>query len=302
MNILIISLFDWAGVANALSEAVNLHTSHICRQISLKEHRCKYPIDLLVGRDKIEDMQMEWDDADVIMWGASNYRIKTPFSQAKLGEKKEVIWRQGSQYRLNYSQFNEQHKVDMTFAHRDLLPLCPEGSKLLDVPFDVFRYPTGQTKYDKLRVCHSPVDMTNHGGGDKKGTRQFVWAVSGASVPWETMTGLTWAESVKRKKKYNCFYDQIGSYNIPFGARKPYGLSLVEAATMGHACLGWSDYDDVPMTTVTDYLEIQDKLIYYKDNLSELKSDGKRMRRWVEKTHSYEVISRMFVKDLEELF
>jgi hypothetical protein len=86
----------------------------------------------------------------------------------------------------------------------------------------------------KMAVCHSPGDKIND---DKKGTNAIIEACNSVGIDLKIITGLSWADCVREKAKYNIFIDHIILPNQKRFGYTSYcgdlGKSGIEAMKMG---------------------------------------------------------------------
>lgn len=300
-KIVMMCRYDWASVANRLSEAINRCTNWESRCVTGATHKYERVRDMLCTDENVEEIQELLNDCDILMY-ASSFADWLPEGVEEPKDKFRIVWHGGSDYRMNYNWFNRvvHPFYDMVFAHRDLVGLY-EFARRLDVPFDVSS--TKRTIFhpdEPSIIAHSPSSRA------KKGTDQFLKAVDilkeeGFKVEPMLLENMTPEEVEQAKAKAHFFFDQIGGYDIPPAGRKGYGVSLVESASRGSVCMSWSDFSKTPITTVNsaeDIVAVVETFLEY-DGLFEQRSKEHRM--WVEREHSYEAVSEKFVSDVLEV-
>lgn len=306
-----VCLYDWASVANRLAEAVRTNPDiqgWDARCVTINSHNLEAVRDIVWAPDKRDEVQTLLDTTDFLVYGSSFADSLPP----DVDEPKDVVrglWHGGSQYRLNWQYYNQNvhPSYDLLFAHRDLVGIDPR-MKRLDQPYDVEkivkkRKPVLPPSDMKWIVGHSPSDE------GKKGTYYFTSAMGHLSTwamdqPLEVesllLRGLNPTHVEAAKDRIHIFFDQIGNQIIPPGGRKYYGLSLVESASRGSVCMAWSDFEDTPILEVNTDEDIQETVKRLVKNPEEWERLSVETERWALQTHSYHVLSEMFIGYLED--
>jgi len=300
--LLLMGLNDWANVGYRLAEAVNRYSENWgARVIVGNPHKLGYPFDILaVGRNYDMILRL-MKKADFILYVGSYYGYTPVGIRPNLKKTKRGIWHGGTAFRTKFKVYNRDiHPLlDAVFAHRDLETLG-KGILRLDAPFNTDKYtPRKGRRGNKVVVGHS----AHFTAGRKdffKGTNFLRSAMVnlnrkfGGKINFDLISNLSWQDCLKRKKGNDIFFDQIAGYKIPNGATHGYGLSLVEAASMGAVCLAGSGYDDTPIITVKNDRDIVREIGFLVDHPKKLRELSRKTRKWAVDTHGYKVISDYF--------
>jgi hypothetical protein len=211
MNILLIAQYDWSGAGYALAEAINQHTDHQARHVTLEgQTYLEYPHDIL--KPDLGELRRLIDWADV---------LNLHDDQDILGGRLPVVKTyHGSYYRQDWNAINEGDKSLGYHQTCLTIDLSLYGPRWIGRPITL----NGEhdPDPDTFKVIHAPTDRA------KKGTALVVEALGDLDgVELEIIEKVTNAECLKRKAKGHILVDQMGPNALG------YGTNALEAWALG---------------------------------------------------------------------
>ena len=296
------SLFRWA-------EAVNRHSRYAARVACFQLSPFKYPTDLVfpdprVGRSGFAELVAE---ANIVHVKDERYFPygNGPGGQAVLATEKPVVFTQyGGWARRGSSDRDYRRAVGGTAARVATTPdLCFKwfDGRWIPLPIDTDRFSYDWN--DGRVVGHSPSRP------ERKGTAEFMEAVSTLPCEIDLIQGVSHSECVERKARCSLFFDQAG-WELPRYGGRPvgiYGNSALEAAvrgipTIAHlseelfagALRGGKDLraDCLIINTPLGVDGIRATLRRWLDGPAEERElHSRETRAWVERNHSYRPVA-----------
>jgi glycosyltransferase involved in cell wall biosynthesis len=303
MKVLMVGELDFASVGFRLAEALK-RKGHEATVVTQLAQRWGLPSDKVVslGYSKQEYVK-ELNSADLIM-SISGYYAYRPFSLPFPRDTPTAIWNGGTNYRQNHLAYEEKILpfYDFCYTHWDLQPLS-ERNNLLNAPVDTDKY-----KYILRRSFGNNGFVVGHiPSSPQKGTEIFREAVKelrdenpNKKFNVEILSDISHAESMRCKRKYHVYFDQILQQPIPPPARHPYGVALVEAASLGAVCICGTDMgENWPIGRCFTKDHIKGLLIPFIDGEFELwEGISRATRQWAEDFHSYDAVVNQFMEPL----
>jgi len=303
----LVCIQDYAGICYNLCEAVNRFTNWKIYHIIKRQHRFKYNSGIDINEKN--NVQKIFNKSDVIIsqscfdWDVKKLILPYPeeLNNFKIDKNTKLgLWHGGSVYRQNYDFWNKEihPKCDYIFAHRDLEGL-DNRIKRLQATIDVDKYFCDNKNYKDIFIGSSPSTRKDHG------TEFFIDAIKqlnkcNTEYNLELIENIPNEECMNRKKKINLFFGEIGDYEIPKGATRGYGVSIIEAAAFNSVCIDWSNYKDTPIISVKNTKEILNSMLYFLNNKDEIQPLSEETRKWVINEHGYRNVANKFISDIEE--
>jgi glycosyltransferase involved in cell wall biosynthesis len=234
-RVLLYARTDAAGSLFRYAEAVNRHTRYAARMACFQLNPFRYPTDLV-----FPDPRVRASGFDELVAEADVVHVKDerrfargdgPGGRAVLGADKPVVFTHYDRKAQHQASDPDYRRAVGRFAARVATTpdLCFDwfDGRWIPLPIDTERY-----RYewrDGRVIGHSPTVP------ERKGTEEFLAAASTLPCEVELIQGVSYAESLERKRRCNLFFDQAG-WDLPrFGGRPVgwYANSALEAAVHG---------------------------------------------------------------------
>lgn len=258
MRILMIAINDPAGTAIGFANALNQHTEHFCRVVTLEtRYSHAWDADLHVpsldaaGLDALRD---ELEHADVFHFHmtADEHLRLGPFVPADYMRGKAIVHHHHGHpaFRGNPQHFRDKYaalgRSNLLVSTPDLLRLLPEASWQPNlVPQDDPLYmPLDQREAAPVRLAHSPTRK------DLKNTDDLLHVLTtlnGSRPHLELMDDIPHKECLRRKRQCHMQFDHMQGY---------YGMSSLEGLSQGVPTV--AGLDDWCTGHMQDFAETQD--------------------------------------------
>ncbi|WP_026060085.1 glycosyltransferase [Pseudaminobacter salicylatoxidans] len=316
-RILFFTVTDYSGSFYKWAEAVNRHTPHAVRMVSLFRHRYGYPLDilsmrgdLLVSRfpDVLNELLKLIDEADIIhlkdqdgFWRGRNSLPKTLLTQFR---KPMVYTLYGGTARKDETDIGFQRYVASHDAIIAMTPdLCFDWNESVFIPHNIdedlypFRWEDGSL------IMHTP--SSPH----RKGTEFFRPAAERLALEVsgrvEVITGTKHEYIMRHKPNATIFFDQAGRETEENGGKLIgwYGNSALEAAVFGVPTMAHlseeaieralrSGYDVSKHSGLLNVAPNEEGIYrtmreFFDRSAEERKQVANRTRKWIEEHHSY---------------
>jgi len=291
MKILNICYKDYAGMSFRLAEAINKHTPHESRQLTMRRHGWGYPLDILTD-DK--DEMCKWIDwADIVnCWGH-----RTPLDVTERTPEKLIIIHRGTKFRGKPAGGRADAKRRNAFqmvCTPDLL-LFPELQWLPNaVPVD---------EWAKLRKPHTggkPIVCQTPSSPGRNSTAKIQ----------EVLAGKTNIKLLIFRGQWQSVMNQKGVVDIYLGSfTLGYGMNILEAWAMGlpvishveernrELIFGEVGYLPHYESTLEELPHAVDSLVQNNALYREYAELGKKYMR---EFHDYPVVAKRFISFCEE--
>lgn len=300
MNILMLAVNDPAGTAIQFCKALNRHTSHSARLVTLEtRYTHSWGKDLHIpdlGPDGIEEVAMLMREADIFHFHMTCDE-KTPFGPllpADYLDGKQVVHHHHGHhdFRSDPQSFSRKYKelgrTNLLVSTPDLLQLLPEARWQPNlVPIDEPLFTPMWGRYDdpgQLKVCHSPTRK------DLKNTDDFLAAYKEvnkrkAYLSIDLIDDVPNDECLSRKRRCHVLFDHMQGY---------YGVSSLEGLSQGLAVIaGLDDWnklhvaefagtDDLPWVIVRSRQELTDRLRELALDRPQCEAIGAKSRSFME--------------------
>jgi hypothetical protein len=327
-RILYFALTDFSGSFYKWAEAVNRHTDHAVRMISLVRHRYGYPLDLLYWRgnsltERFPEIMNSIlglaDEADIIhlkdqtgFYSGKNFLPAHTFSQFR---KPTVYTFYGGTARKDETDESFQKYVKSHDAVIAMTPdLCFDWADSVFVPHNVDEDVYPFSWIDGKLIMHTPSTPS------RKGTEMFSEAAGKVANEIagkvEIITGTKHDYIMRHKPLATLFFDQAGQESAANGGKYIgwYGNSALESAVFGVPTMAHLSQEAIDRAIRAGYdvekesailnLEPTEKGLYrvmrdfFDMTPRQRNSLARRTRKWIEKHHSY----RSTAKKLDALY
>jgi len=216
LNVLSLSIWDYAGCGYFLSEAINHHTSHSSQSAVFSRSPLGFPYEHMEPSNNL--VEKMWAQADVI-----HIHDAAPKWQGhiNLPRRPVVVTHHGSRYRRaphTYNKAAAKNRWALTASTLDLVLKGPEW--LPDCRPDLSEY---RDASDSFLVCHAPTSRVI------KNTAQVLAAIALLGVELDLVEGAGWEECLKRKGRASVLVDQF---------KLGYGCNSIEAWSMRIPTIG----------------------------------------------------------------
>jgi hypothetical protein len=321
-RVLFFSVCDYSGSFYKWAEAVNRHTDHAVRLVSLFRHRFGYPLDILLMRgdmlqqhfpDLMNGLYQLADEADVIhvkdQVGFMIGRNKLPPDTFTMFGKPIVYTLYGGTARLDEQNEDFRRHVRSHAAIIAMTPdLCFDWMDSVFIPHTIDADALSYRWSDGRLVMHTPSTPS------RKGTDIFESAASRIEGEFgtrtEIITNTTHAYVMQEKPKATLFFDQAGRESEEHGAKHIgwYGNSALEAAVFGVPTIAYlspeairlakrAGFDDAERCAMLNADPTADGLYqtmrcFFATSESERHDLSLRTRKWIEDHHSYQATAR----------
>lgn len=302
--LVIISLYDLAGVGEKIKDAVNRHSeTWICHNIAHYVSTNKYPIEYLAIPANRRQIKRVLRSADVIQFTHSE-NMSHILDMSISSNVLKAMAHTGTRYRNNSARLDRQYRnMDVTLVGKSMAHLNPKHIPFM-APIDTDKYKPKPrpANYNNTMVGHSPSHRK------RKGTKHFLAAMSKLVAQRRQYPGLMlnliegydFDGSMKQKSKCDIFVDNVSAYYNSFGQ------SALEAACFGIPILsGKSDIQDPTNPFIgVNQNNLYDELKALIDDKPRQKDLGKKTRKWVVENCSYkffsDFITRIYDKALAD--
>jgi len=299
-KILMIVGFDWANAAYKMYEAINefgdVASIRLWTRWPFKAQgkRKGYKYDMK-GNEQLAEAKNLVKEADVIHFidRAHPALSKSPLPALAPPDKKAIVslntsaWYSVGPGRVKklYGKIKNRNQNCLITTLTASMPLQAIPFKYTPQPIDTRKIGFREKVFsrEKLVVGHMPFS----GRFGKKGTREIQEALKRyEKAELRITTGASQEEAIARKRKLDVLIDQL-----VLGA---YGYNALEAACIGIPVMCHLKEDCWPLINCRrDGTDIPQKLDWLQDR-AKRKTVGKKTRRWVEETHGYPVIGKMW--------
>lgn len=310
---------DPAGTAIQFAKAVNRHSGHTVRLITLEtRYTHSWEKDLHVpdlGPDGIEEMGILMKEADVFHFHMTcdEHQPFGPFLPADFLNGKGVVHHHHGHhdFRSNpesfHAKYRELGRTNLLVSTPDLMHLLPEARWQPNlVPVDDLLLKPMPGRFDdreRLRVCHSPTRK------DLKNTDEFLAAVAnlkkeGIRLDVDLIDDVPNDECLTRKRRCHVLFDHMQGY---------YGVSSLEGLSQGVAVIaGLNDWnrermaefagtDDLPWVLAYDQASLEDRLRELDRDRALCEAVGRKSRAFMEERWSDARVATHLVDFYESL-
>ena len=319
MNILMLAVNDPAGTAIQFSKALNLHTGHRCRLVTLEtRYSHAWEKDLHVpdlGPDGLEEIAILMRDADVLHFHMTcdEHQPFGPHLPADHLRGKAVVHHHHGHHDFRSDpesfrrKYRELGRTNLLVSTPDLMHKLPEARwqpNLVPINEPLLRPQWG--RYDdpgQLEVCHSPTRK------DLKNTDEFLAAVREvnkrrARLHIDLIDDVPNEVCLARKRRCHVLFDHMQGY---------YGVSSLEGLSQGLAVIaGLDDWnrervaefagtDDLPWVIARDRDELTARLIELWQDRALCEAIGAKGRTFMEEHWSDERVARHLADFYESL-
>lgn len=297
MRILMLAINDPAGTAIAFANALNRHTEHTCRVVTLEtRYTHSWEKDLHVpdldatGLAEVEYLLETSDIFHFHMTADETLRFG-PFLPADYMRGKLIVHHHHGHpdFRGNPGKYSEKYaqlgRTKLLVSTPDLLRLLPEATWQPNlVPNnDPLLLPMGGKPDDPLRIAHSPTRK------DLKNTDDLLRALNGLKTQGvhpilDMIDDVPHSECLRRKRRCHILFDHMQGY---YGVSSLEGLSqgLAVVAGLDDWCAGhvrdFSGVEELPWVTASP--ETLEKTLYNLANDPDrIREIGRASRRFME--------------------
>lgn len=304
MRILMLAINDPAGTAIQFRKALNRHTEHEARLITLEtRYNHSWEKDLHVpdlGPDGIEEISILMREADVFHFHMTcdEHQSFGGFRPVDFLKGKAVVHHHHGHHDFRADpgsfrdKYRERGRVNLLVSTPDLLQLLPEASWQPNlVPIDEPLLKPLWGRYDdpgQLQVCHSPTRR------DLKNTKEFLAAVKAVNkrivhLSVDLVDDVPNDECLARKRRCHVLFDHMQGY---------YGVSSLEGLSQGLAVIAGLDEwnrakvaefagtDDLPWLAAADQDELTGLLRSLALDRARCENAGLAGRRFMEERWS----------------
>lgn len=253
MRILMLSETDPAGMGIAFTNAINQHTEHSCRLITLAEKYCfgfekdiHWPDIDFNGGGIIREV---FEEADIITFhilADENMKIG-PFKVKDYIKGKPIVhWHHGSpDFRANPGKYRAKYqelKRKVLVSTPDLLLGLPSAYWMPNlVPIMDPLYMPTEERYEEFTVGHSPTRLA------LKNTAELIEAANKAGVNVDIIMNTSHVECLRRKQKCHMIFDHLQGY---------YGVASLEGLSMGKPVI--ANLSDWVSVNIKEFAETED--------------------------------------------
>lgn len=304
MKILNIGERNWNGILYRLTEAINLHTNHESRQISLAmqagghypEGGRLHPHDMISQDPKELRKWIEWADI-VNCW--AKYEV---LDYAGIPKPKNLIithtggwfWRQPARHR-RWAKLRGTKKELVTnvclTVFREVVWMPPV-------------FPVDTWLAMKREHGGKPIVFQSPSKRNRKNTEEIIEKLEDKrDIDFQIVEGVTWPECMRRKAAADIYVGLFGDYGCAWG------LNSMEAMCMKIPVIAYIKntkpahkyYDCLPYyeSAIDDLPEAVDALL---SNPSLYNEYAERGYECMKKFHDYPVVAKRFVALCEEIY
>lgn len=310
MNILMLAINDPAGTAIQFTKALNRHTGHHCRLVTLEtRYTHAWEKDLHVpdlGTDGLEEIAILMREADVFHFHMTCDEDQPfgPHLPADFLSGKAVVHHHHGHHDFRSDpesfrrKYAERGRTNLLVSTPDLLKKLPEARWQPNlVPIDEPLLKPQWGRYDdpgQLKVCHSPTRK------DLKNTDEFLAAVREinkrrARLSVDLIDDVPNEVCLARKRRCHVLFDHMQGY---------YGVSSLEGLSQGLAVIAGLDQwnrervtefagtDDLPWVIARDRAELEARLFELWNDRAHCEAVGEKSRAFMEEHWSDERVAR----------
>ncbi len=290
MKIINISVRDYAGVSINLTHALQQNTEHEVRNISLKDHRYRYPTDIVTRDKSILSKWIDWADV-VNCLGNIGVLVKKP--------KNLVVSYRGTHFRNNPRvRYNQARAM----GAKKQLGLGPWNCNYEGLNLEWLPTPIPVDDWLKLKRGHEgkPIVCQSPSSFKGKNTLAIKKLISNKkNITLKIIHGVTWEKCMAAKADADIY---VGSFK--YG----YGISTLEAMTMKIPVITHAKFEKEIMEKVGYLPYYNCKLEELPNAIDNLLSDKKLYNKYamlcfnyVKKFHDYPVVAKKFSTILERV-
>lgn len=310
MHILMMAINDPAGTAIQFSKAVNRHTDHTVRLVTLEtRYTHSWEKDLHVpdlGPDGLEEVRILMEEADVFHFHMTcdEQQPFGPHLPADYIKGKGIVHHHhGHHYfRSNPQSFSAKYKklgrTNLLVSTPDLMKLLPEARWQPNlVPINEPLLTPLWGRFDdpgKLRVSHSPTRK------DLKNTDEFLAALKQLKkekvhLDVDMIDDVPNEQCLARKRRSHVLFDHMQGY---FGVSSLEGLSQGVAVIAGldewnrEKVSDFSGADDLPWVLAYDQQSLEDRLRELNSDRALCEATGMKSRAFMEDRWSDERVAK----------
>ncbi|QGY39855.1 glycosyltransferase family 1 protein [Pseudodesulfovibrio cashew] len=319
MRILMFAVNDPAGTAIQFAKAVNRHSAHSVRLITLEtRYTHAWEKDLHVpdlGPDGMEEIRILMEEADVFHFHMTCDERQPfgPYRPIDFLQGKAVVHHHHGHHEFRshpevfQAKYRERGRSNLLVSTPDLLKLLPGARwqpNLVPIDDPLFK-PLGGRFDDpgRLKVCHSPTRR------DLKNTKEFLRAVSNLArrkvhLNVDLIDDVPNDQCLTRKRRCHVLFDHMQGY---------YGVSSLEGLSQGLAVIAGLDVwnrdriveftgtSDLPWVTARTQQELEARLNELSADLGLCQAMGDEGRRFMEKYWSDRLVALRLVEFYEGL-
>lgn len=300
MRILMFAINDPAGTAIQFCKAIQRHSNHSARLVTLEtRYTHSWEKDLHVpdlGPDGLEEIRILMDEADIFHFHMTCDELQAfgPFLPADYMQGKAIVHHHHGHhdFRSNPESFQAKYKelgrTNLLVSTPDLMKKLPEARWQPNlVPIDEPLFTPMWGRFDdpgKLNVCHSPTRK------DLKNTDEFLAAVKhlsreGVRLKVDMIDDVPNDECLARKRRCHVLFDHMQGY---------YGVSSLEGLSQGVAVIaglndwnraqvvGFAGTEDLPWVLACDQEELEGRLRDLHHDRAYCESVGLKGRAFME--------------------
>lgn len=319
MRILMLAVNDPAGTAIQFVKALNRHSEHSARLVTLEtRYTHTWEKDFHIpdlGPDGLEEVRMLMEEADVFHFHMTcdEHQCFGPHLPADHIKGKGVVHHHHGHhdFRSDPDAFRHKYKklgrANLLVSTPDLLHLLPEASWQPNlVPIDDPLLMPQWGRFDdpgRLKVCHSPTRK------DLKNTKEFLAAVDNL---WEDRVRLEVdmiddvpnSQCLARKRRNHVLFDHMQGY---------YGVSSLEGLSQGMAVIAgldqwnrervveFSGTEDLPWVLAHDQASLEGRLRELDADRAKCEAMGDKGRRFMEEHWSDKRVTAHLTEFYENL-
>jgi len=310
---------DPAGTAIQFAKAVNRHSRHTVRLVTLEtRYTHSWEKDLHVpdlGPDGLEDIRILMEEADIFHFHMTcdEHQPFGPFLPADFLKGKKVVHHHHGHhdFRSNPESFRAKYRklgrTSLLVSTPDLMHLLPEARwqpNLVPVNEPLFTPLPGRfDDRERLRVCHSPTRK------DLKNTDEFLAAVAnlkkdGIRLDVDLIDNVPNDECLTRKRRCHVLFDHMQGY---------YGVSSLEGLSQGVAVIAglnewnrarvaeFAGTDDLPWVLAYDQPSLEARLRELDLDRDLCEAVGRKGRAFMEERWSDARVASHLVEFYESL-
>jgi hypothetical protein len=319
MLILMLAVNDPAGTAIQFAKAVNRHSDHVVRVVTLEtRYTHSWEKDLHIpdlGPDGVEEVRILMEEADVFhfhMICDENQPFGPHLPADYLKGKAVVHHHHGHHdFRSNPEFFQRKYRklsrTNLLVSTPDLMHLLP-GARWQPnlVPVNEPLFMPQRSRFDdcdKLKVCHSPTRK------DLKNTDEFLAAVKALKkekirLDVDMIDDVPNDECLARKRRCHVLFDHMQGY---------YGVSSLEGLSQGVAVIAglnewnrervaeFAGTDDLPWIMAYDQASLEDRLRVFDADRDLCRRAGMKGRVFMEESWSDERVANHLTAFYETL-
>ena len=260
MNILMLSETDPAGTAILFTNAINQHTEHSCRLITLAEKYCfgfetdfhmhhTDKLHVVVYEKRMREIEELLLSADIFHFHIlSDESMEIgPFKVKDFIKGKKIIHHHHGHpdFRANPDEYCAKYrklKRKVLVSTPDLLLGMPPAYWMPNlVPIHNPLYMPTEERYEEFTVGHSPTRLA------LKNTAELITAANKAEVNVDIIMNTTHKECLRRKQKCHVIFDHLQGY---------YGIASLEGLSMGKPVI--ANLSDWVEANIKEFAETED--------------------------------------------